>query len=73
MPWVKSRATKLNDQVSDSFGNDDSNLDCFCLQPHNFKEIQAGLFICQGYVPEKVAQKEHKFPFTTCTSWGVGD
>jgi hypothetical protein len=37
MPWVKSRATKLNDQVSDSSGNDNSN--------SGLKEIQAGLFI----------------------------
>jgi hypothetical protein len=31
MPWVKSRATKLNDQVSDSSGNDDSNSGLFLL------------------------------------------
>ena len=30
MPWVKSTATKLNDQVGDSFGND-SNSGLFLL------------------------------------------
>lgn len=58
MPWVKSRATKLNDQVSDSSGIDNFN--------SGLKEIQAGFFICQDYVPEKCRSERTQNPIYVC-------
>ena len=56
MPWAESKATKLNDHSVTVLVMMIPILDCFCLQPHkHFKDIQAGLVICKGNVPEEVA------------------
>jgi hypothetical protein len=72
MLWVKSRATKHNDQVSDSSGNDDSNSELFLLTTTQLQRNtgRSSLYARVTFL-KNIVQNEHKIPFTTMYFLGV--